>query len=88
MEKKSLADKSDEELIKSKKTLSAILVTVMAIFVGYLSYFAFRLFYLKLDSEPVLVIGLIVLVGGMIPLAAMVSAISTELRKRGVEVQK
>ncbi len=83
MGKQSFGNKTDEALLKNKKTLTAILYTVLAIFVVYLSYFAYRLFYLKLDSEPLLVIGLIVLIGGMIPSAAMVSAISAELKRRG-----
>ena len=84
----SFTNKTDDELLKSKKTLSVILITVMAIFTMYVAYFVYRLFYLNLDSEPVLVVGMIVIVGGMIPAAAMVSAISAELKKRGVVAQK
>ena len=85
MEKNSYEGKTDEYLKKNQRTLSIILITVFVVFLVYLTYFFYRMFYLQLELEPVLVIGLIVIVGGMLPLVTQISTIREELKKRGVK---
>jgi hypothetical protein len=86
MGNKSYESNSDEILLKRKKTLTAVLLAVLTIFVIYLAYFLYRQLYLQLEPEPVLLIGLLVIVGGMLPATVQLSAIQGELKKRKASV--
>jgi hypothetical protein len=86
MGNKSYESNSEEILLKRKKTLTAVLLAVLTIFVIYLAYFLYRQLYLQLEPEPVLLIGLLVIVGGMLPATVQLSAIQGELKKRKASV--
>jgi hypothetical protein len=86
MGNKSYESNSEEILLKRKKTLTAVLLAVLTIFVIYLAYFLYRQLYLQLEPEPVLLICLLVIVGGMLPATVQLSAIQGELKKRKASV--
>lgn len=76
-----LKNSSKQKLIRYKKTHRAILFTILVIISIYLMYMGFLFFTPEKSFEPILTVGLIVMVAGMLPSFIILSSIDKKLKE-------
>ncbi|NBB87003.1 MAG: hypothetical protein GVY12_12425 [Bacteroidetes bacterium] len=70
-------------LLAHRKTHLAIIFSVLGVFAVYLAYVIYAWLAVDTSIDPILAIGLVVLVAGMIPSAMQLSTIGRELKRLG-----
>ena len=79
---KPISERSTEELLSSKKTLTAILFTVIGIDVFIVAGFAYLLLSGRSDSIMPTISGSVVVIVAILPALIQLSAVKAELAKR------
>ena len=79
---KPISERSTEELLSSKKTLTAILFTVIGIDVVIVAGFAYLLLSGRSDSIMPTISGSVVVIVAILPALIQLSAVKAELAKR------
>lgn len=86
MAKKTIQNTPTAKLLKRRNTLLAVIITVFVILILYVGYVAYRHYYLELEMEPLLIVGLLVILMGMLPAFVSYNFLSEELRRRDTSV--
>ena len=72
--------------MKRRNVLLAVIISVFVILILYVGYVAYRQYYLELAMEPLLIVGILVILSGMLPAFGIYNLVSEELRRRDTSV--